>query len=302
MVMKKRPHSPEYPPVSTGFKNLTVCDSLRPFLLWAYLGPVPSIYLEAPYQPLATTAWLVQRGAVRIRRHMTDTIAKAGQWLFPGDGVGWQSFTADTRLLSVHFEVAWPDGSRLFTHDQPLVFDSTDFPSLARRSMALVAAARGIADTTRQDRSHEPSTPAKHFHLQQHFSGWLSVYSDVMEHQGLAPRLRSDAETTIADAIKWVDSHPMHKPLREPATAAQFGMTVARLNRLFVQAVGATPSKYFDARRREYAIAAVEYGQEQMKTIARNLGFSSAPHFTRWFRKQTGKSPSEYRVDRAAVV
>ncbi|HEV7300765.1 MAG TPA: AraC family transcriptional regulator [Tepidisphaeraceae bacterium] len=278
--------------------SLIGAEGLGCRLLWAYVGPVPAQYLEAPYQPVATKAWFIQRGSVRLRQYAGDTHARAGQWFFPGDECGWQSFSSDARIVSIHYVVAWADGTPLCAHDRPLAFDAADHPVLARRAKALVTASVGIADVPRLDRKPFAPAPADHFRLQQHLHGWLAEYSQTMERLGYAPQMRPKQESTIADVLDWVDAHPLNKPLRERDVAARFDMTVARLNRLFVQAVRATPSKRFDARRREYAVTAIEYGQEQMKSIALKLGFSSPPHFTRWFRRQTGKSPTDYRIER----
>lgn len=60
---------------------------------------------------------------------------------------------------------------------------------------------------------------------------------------------------------------------------------------------------FLERRRLDVARERIVADDDTLKEIAFALGFRHASHFTAWFRRQTGVSPSEYRqsgVEQAA--
>ena len=75
----------------------------------------------------------------------------------------------------------------------------------------------------------------------------------------------------------------------------EIGLTPRRLTDIFKQVYGMTPKEYTDARRLRAAEELLEGTEEKVIDIAYGTGFSSLSSFNRFFKKQTGKTPTEYR-------
>ena len=63
----------------------------------------------------------------------------------------------------------------------------------------------------------------------------------------------------------------------------------------FKQVYGMTPKEYTDARRLRAAEELLKGTEEKVIDIAYGTGFSSLSSFNRFFKKRTGKTPTEYR-------
>ncbi|MDB5818754.1 MAG: helix-turn-helix protein [Rhizobacter sp.] len=77
--------------------------------------------------------------------------------------------------------------------------------------------------------------------------------------------------------------------------AERLGMTPTHLNRLCRQALGRSALGAINARLVIEAERDLAYTALSVKAIALSLGFADAGYFTRFFARQTGRSPSEFR-------
>ncbi|MBI5831465.1 MAG: AraC family transcriptional regulator [Armatimonadetes bacterium] len=68
-----------------------------------------------------------------------------------------------------------------------------------------------------------------------------------------------------------------------------------QLRRLFHAHLGQSPHDYLQTRRLEAARHLLETTDQPVGTIADHLGFGSAPHFTRLYKKVYGLGPRDYR-------
>lgn len=82
-------------------------------------------------------------------------------------------------------------------------------------------------------------------------------------------------------------------PLADVAVAV--GTTVRQLGRLFAADAGMSPGAYRDMLRLDRARAAVTGTREPMTSIAAELGFADAAHFSRRYRARHGRSPTADR-------
>ena len=76
--------------------------------------------------------------------------------------------------------------------------------------------------------------------------------------------------------------------------AHRVGLSVSQLNRLFAHQMGISPRRYADSRRLEKGRQLLHLNRHSIKEVAAELGFSSLPHFSAWFRRMEGMSPREY--------
>ena len=88
--------------------------NLNVHLLWCHNQPVAKGWeFTAPTRRFTqytnSGAWLVREGWARVEHDGQIHTAEPGQWLIVKPGNRIQTFTSDTRMLSVSFEARWPD-------------------------------------------------------------------------------------------------------------------------------------------------------------------------------------------------
>ena len=77
--------------------------------------------------------------------------------------------------------------------------------------------------------------------------------------------------------------------------AARFGRSPSQIYRAFRREVGRTPYDYFLERKLDLARKLIRYTDSPVKAVAEELGFSDEYHFSNFFRKRAGMSPTRYR-------
>ena len=123
--------------------------------------------------------------------------------------------------------------------------------------------ARNYAETVKESHSGSPSLPG--FKLRQ-ISNWMA------EHM---------AEDFSLDQL-----------------AARAGVSKFYFTRLFKNAMGVSPSRYLLTLRMDEARRLLRETKRSVVEIALDVGFANPSHFARFFRRETGLSPSDYRQQR----
>ena len=97
-------------------------------------------------------------------------------------------------------------------------------------------------------------------------------------------------------------SHWMAEHLAEDFTldqlAAQAGVSKFYFTRLFRNAMGMSPSRYLLTLRMDEARRLLRETKRSVVDIALDVGYANPSHFARFFRRETGLSPSDYRQQR----
>jgi len=75
------------------------------------------------------------------------------------------------------------------------------------------------------------------------------------------------------------------------------GMSSSSFKRKFKNVFQQSPKRYMLKMKLEKACKALESSQDRISDIAYNCGFETISTFNRSFKKQFGKSPTEYRLD-----
>lgn len=86
------------------------------------------------------------------------------------------------------------------------------------------------------------------------------------------------------------------QPLSSAELARVAGRSVRALERLFQQQMHMTPQQFLRRLRVRLACQALVAGRRPMIELAVAHGFYDQSHFVREFRRETGVTPSEYRV------
>ena len=75
----------------------------------------------------------------------------------------------------------------------------------------------------------------------------------------------------------------------------EFGITERRLTDIFKEVYGMTPRAYMDRLRLKEAKRLLAETEERVIDIAASVGFGSLATFNRFFREETGDTPTAYR-------
>ncbi|WP_274364711.1 Ada metal-binding domain-containing protein [Paenibacillus thermotolerans] len=88
----------------------------------------------------------------------------------------------------------------------------------------------------------------------------------------------------------------LDRPVTLRSLAAELSISPFHLQRLYKRVTGHTPAEQLHHIRLREARRRLELGIDTMAGIADAVGFRSPSHFTAWFKREVGKSPSEYRA------
>lgn len=284
-------------PLTTLVQRLPFIEwsNLHAHLAWIYDGEVEARWRQGVVESPHLTAWLVRRGQVKVRVKGKTLRATAGQWLFPPSGDLEREFSEDAKILSVRFRASWPTGEDLFDEGLGVVFSAAAHPELERAARPLARFAAKNFPQGFRFLMEEPATLAQHLHLQTLFAHWLEVAVTVLAAQGLAPSRMGRIDSRLLKAVQLIDRRSLSSPLEERKLAREVGLSVSQLTRLFIRQFGVSPRVYCDQRRYEHARATLQSSPQTIKEVAFELGFSSLPHFSAWFRRRHGRSPRELR-------
>jgi AraC-like DNA-binding protein len=141
----------------------------------------------------------------------------------------------------------------------------------------------------------EPATLGEHLQLQALFARWLDAAVAALTAQGLVPSRMGRIDPRLLKAVRALERRVLPAPFAERELAKEVGLSVSQFARLFTRQFGLGPREFFERRRYEHAVAALQSSPQTIKEIAYDLGFSSLPHFSAWFRRRHGVPPRQLR-------
>lgn len=101
----------------------------------------------------------------------------------------------------------------------------------------------------------------------------------------------SELPETLCTALDWIESHPdSTRPVAD--LCDRLDLSPSRLVRLFKRHLGSLPLHYVNSHKVRLATRRLQAG-EPVKSIALDLGYRHVHDFSRFYRQQTGQSPSE---------
>jgi AraC family transcriptional regulator, transcriptional activator of pobA len=100
------------------------------------------------------------------------------------------------------------------------------------------------------------------------------------------------------DALRALIDEHFRKERRLAFYAAKLGLTIDRLNAHLRRAAGVTAGHLIRQRMLTEAKRELVFTNRAIHDIAADLAFSDPSHFARFFRKQTGSAPHEFRAAR----
>lgn len=112
------------------------------------------------------------------------------------------------------------------------------------------------------------------------------------------PGAAADIHPLVEDAVTLIEES-LDDPPSLDRLAAELNVSGRHLSRLFVATTGTTPHAYAAQRRLALAKSRLLSESIAISEVAYALGFSGPATFTRWFRRESGSTPSEFRSDPA---
>ena len=139
-----------------------------------------------------------------------------------------------------------------------------------------------------------------HLKLQTAFDAWLIDYSSVMLQTGIRPCLMT-LDHRVEEAVQMLDCRGRNL-LRPTELSKKLGVSRCQMNRLFVRELGMTLREYWERQRFASAQMFLNGSDLSVKETAFRLGFISPQHFSRWFRKRSGVSPTQLRKESVPMI
>lgn len=131
--------------------------------------------------------------------------------------------------------------------------------------------------------------------LMQQFSMWVERgrTNDVQDFPNLAADTRDGA---IAKLLQFIDTH-LSDDLSLEKLADVVNYSPTHVWRIIRASTKQTPGEYVTNRRLHEAKRLLAHSDQSIFTVAQTVGFTSPSYFSRLFKKHTGISPSEFRLE-----
>ena len=270
--------------------------SLRCEWLWVYRGAVPVCGVWSAEIPVPAGVFFVEQGSGRIGVEGREIAVKRGEAFFSAPGPRRHWFAPGTKLLSVGFRCQWPDGRPVFRTGLGFAAKSAALRAATLELFRRVHRGRK-AVTFREAVKRMTHALAGWSAREAAFQAWFAVWCEVMRKHGTQPEPQTAAKgrrSRVEQLIAWLDTRPLDQTT--PTLPQGFALGLRRADQLLQQHLGTSLRGHLERRRLDAARERVLAGEGTLKQIAFELGFRHASHFTAWFRRQVGVSPSVYRA------
>lgn len=271
--------------------NLAKWQGVSAKLLWAYQGAVPAPKENTYYSGIGCIVWILLKGNVCLEFADGEERFSAGDCVLGRSMQGRQLFTDDAELLSLRFELTRQNGQPLFRLRQSIKLDAGESPGLRAE------AERAVAFVGGQLHDGLPS----HLGLQARAYALAEAYAGALAKRGVALMESQAIDERVQRALDVIYSVDLRVQLHERELAAQVGLSVSQLNKLFMSDTGKTPVQHLRDRRLDLVMRLLRESGSTIKQTAYEAGFSSPQRLANWFRGLTGATPSDWRARGSGV-
>ncbi|MBI3831443.1 MAG: helix-turn-helix transcriptional regulator [Planctomycetes bacterium] len=268
-------------------------------LYWVYRGAIDPRYIDCQTFTPASTAWLILRGWAGLRCKSGVVRAQENEWLVAPPGERTVVASRDCELLSIAFVARWAFGRELFPLPAALVLSGGPGPALRGLAVRLACEAERWFPRARYQLPASVGSMRGHLRLAAAFYPWFEAFADSLQSAGLFPDVLG-LDSRIEQALRALDRDDRQIPT--PGKLARLvALSPSQLNRLFRRELGKTVRNYCESRKLDAARSLLVASNVSIKETAHRLGFLSSQHFSRWFRRSAGTTPSHYRTHCRAV-
>ncbi len=100
----------------------------------------------------------------------------------------------------------------------------------------------------------------------------------------------------VEDIIQWIEQH-YSEEFRLESLAGELHLSPFYLSRLFNTATGSSITQYITARRIREACLLLQTSSLSISAIGQNVGLSNPSYFNQLFKRATGITPHQYRLN-----
>lgn len=101
----------------------------------------------------------------------------------------------------------------------------------------------------------------------------------------------------VSKAMKYITKH-LRQDISVQQLAEAMGVSPPTLHRRFEQSMGRSPMQEINRVRLDYIKRLLSETDKPIAKVGKDCGFSTASHFTRFFKREVGVTPSAYRAER----
>jgi len=280
-----------------GFLPPAVWQSLRFEWLWVYRGFPPIVETWSQEITVPPGWFWVESGLVKIQAEGREIQVKPGQSFFTAPGTRRQRFAKGTKLLSVGFRCERPGGAPVFKAGLNAVLSKAKSSALYSATQMLFKAVHGRKQivTYQEGTANVPRSVPDWCQHEAAFRQWFGAYVQTLEKMGVVPESSSTEDRRSDSMLKALNDWPLDEPLKLSRLAADMKLSERRVHDLLRTRLGATAQAWMERRRLDAARQRLTGGDSALKEIAFALGFKHPPHFTAWFKRHTGMTPTAFR-------
>ncbi len=99
--------------------------------------------------------------------------------------------------------------------------------------------------------------------------------------------------SVLAKAMDYIGEHCLSGNISVSQLSKNLHVSESTLRRVFVSSLGMPPKDYINTLRLKRAILLIENGGIEICEVARLCGFEDSSYFSRFFKKHTGKTPTQ---------
>lgn len=104
------------------------------------------------------------------------------------------------------------------------------------------------------------------------------------------------AEDRLLNAMEYIHDNFTSNSLSVESLAHMCGMSDTYFRRLFVKHFSTTPLKYINTLKLNYAKELLQSGYYTISQVSEKCGFENVQYFSRYIKKETGRTPSEFLI------
>lgn len=136
-------------------------------------------------------------------------------------------------------------------------------------------------------------------YIAQIFSCVYNVYAEAIKTE---KKLYSKSSLLVSEITEYILNNYTDPDFSVNNISTHFGISEVHLRRLIDQSFCTSPIKYINNLKLDKAKNMLEISNYSIAEIAQSSGFADPYYFSRFFKQQTGVSPSEYRASVASLI
>lgn len=250
---------------------------------------IENVYFSSTYNWARPTAFprssnglvLFTEGSITYHFGTQNLFAKAGDMLIvPKDTIYSGKKTVGVRTSFYVVDFFTDPNTPLSNFSLPYVFTPSNFEMLESKFKSLLKVWQSFDPTKK--------LTAK--------SRLYSLISEIMQ-QYIKKPLETSNYSRAEKIFEYIDQNYWDANLSVVKLSKKFFISTSTLRRIFLSSQSKTPTEYITEVRIRNAKNMLAYDNLSINEISEKCGFASPHYFCRIFKKQTQKSPSQYKKD-----